>query len=395
MIESVSSWMLPDSSKYRREPARPLELRQANFDAQFDHLSVFYDCFRISSTRAMLIGPPLNRFAGILDSLRILSLPGGKRCRFDVQHKFTQAFANRRTDNLCRVLVEVPESDTCLQLQAMAGTKVVQIRPNAREVFRGRRVIFTLSRNNHPGWICDWMRFHRDVQAADAVLLYDNDSTAYSLNALLEQMKQVSGFQVICVVAWPYKYGPQGIGRGTWDSAFSQDGAMEDARWRFLSEAYGVLNCDIDELALSTEGNIFDKAAASPAGCVRFQGRWVTPPVGRGSDSEEGMPRHQESTYQILPQWRWKGLRPKDRKLCPPKWAVVPNRCPAEAHWSVHEIVGQRARAMKQDDTCYRHFTRIGTNWKNNRQSIEQSALRHQREDRELLQAFARVRWQN
>jgi len=163
---------------------------------------------------------------------------------------------------------------------------------------------------------------------------------------------------------------------------------MEDARWRCLADAYGVLNCDIDELALSREGNVFDKAAASNAGYVRFAGRWVTPSV----TPAETAPRHRESTSQLLPQWRWSGLRPKDTKLCPTKWAIAPNRCPPEAHWSVHEIVGVRTTAMKPDDTCYRHFTRIGTNWKNNRHSIERDV--RQKVDTELQQAFARVRWE-
>ena len=338
----------------------------------------------------MLIGPPLTRFEGILDSLKIHALPTGSECRYEVHHKFTTAFANRRTDNLCRILIEVSEDDTCLQLQTIAGSKVLDIRPSARQIFRGRRVLFTLSKNNHPTWICDWMRFHRDLHAADAVLLYDNGSTIYTAEALLEKMKQVSGYSSIYVVSWPYKYGPQGVGRGTWDSAFSQDGAMEDARWRYLADAYAVLNCDIDELAVSAEGNIFDQAAASAAGYVKFCGRWVT---SRNGEEAEMIPRHQQSTQQLLPQWRWQGLRPRDIKLCPAKWAVVPNRCPANAHWSVHEIVGMRTREMKCEETSYRHFSRISTNWKNNRKSIEYCDPRRQKEDTRLQQAFARVKW--
>src|SRR5271156_1541494 len=98
MIDPVSSWVLPEDSQYRREPARPPQLRQANFDAQFDWTTVFYDCFRVADTRAMLIGPPLNRFSGILDSLKIQFMSTGKPCPYEVQHLFTTGFANRRTD---------------------------------------------------------------------------------------------------------------------------------------------------------------------------------------------------------------------------------------------------------------------------------------------------------
>jgi hypothetical protein len=235
------------------------------------------------------------------------------------------------------------------------------------------------------------MRFHRDLQNADAVLLYDNDSTAFTASSLLEAMKQVSGFKVVCIVKWPYKYGPQGIGRGTWDSAFCQSGALEDARWRFLADAHAVLNCDIDELALSDEGNLFDIAASSTSGCVRFSGRWVNAP--KKNDPGELTPRHRESTYQLLPQWRWRGFRPKDVKSCPTKWAVVPNRCPANAHWNVHEIVGMHARKLNSDVTCYRHFSQISTNWKNKRKDIELSDRVRYKEDVRLRQAFTKVKW--
>jgi Glycosyltransferase family 92 len=388
MIEAASSWVLPESSTFRREPARPAHLRQANFETQFDAFTVFYDCFRLTKTQVMLIGPPLNRFEGVLDSLTITSPSTGSQCHYQVDHQFTTAFVNRRTHNLCRILVDVPEGDATLHLHSNAGDTTLEIRPNPCELFRGKRVLFTLSRNNHPAWICDWMRFHRDLQSADTVLLYDNDSTAYTVESLLAAMNQVSGFDVICVVKWPYKYGPQGIGRGTWDSSFSQDGAMEDARWRFLADAHAVLNCDIDELVLSPGGNVFDRAAGSTSGCIRFSGRWVN----TNSDRGQAEPRHKESTYQLPPRWRWKGVRPKDLNLCPTKWVVVPNRCPAEAHWSVHEIVGMRAQKLKLSETCYRHFRQISTNWKNRRTAIQVSDRMRYKDER-LLEAFASVKW--
>ena len=47
------------------------------------------------------------------------------------------------------------------------------------------------------------MRFHRDLHVADAVLLYDNGSTIYTVETLLQEMNQVSGYSSICVVSWP------------------------------------------------------------------------------------------------------------------------------------------------------------------------------------------------
>lgn len=391
MIETPSSWVLPVNSTYRREPVRPLNRRQPAFDSEFDALTVFYDCFRATATKVMLLGPPLNKFPGILDSLTITAVPSGTKCPFQVEHQCTTTFANRQTQSVCRLTVEVPEGDSSLQLQSTAGSTLMEIRPRACEAFRGKRVLFTLSKNNDPQWIRDWMRFHRDLHHADAVLLYDNGSTNYTPAALLEAMKQVSGFSVVSVVQWPFKYGPQGVGRGTWDSSYAQVGMMEDARWRFLSEAHAVLNCDIDELVLSREVDLFDRTAASPSRYLQFSGRWVNMLADAAQDPST--PRHRESVYQSLPQWRWQGLGPADIKLCPAKWAVVPAHCPANALWSAHEIVGMRANKLKSGDIGYRHFAQISTHWKKQRRAMGPSDLRLHKEDLQLLDAFSKVKW--
>ncbi len=179
----------------------------------------------------MLIGPPLLKFKGVLDSLVIRSLPSGNECRFTVRHQFRQ----------CRITADVGQSDSSLLVCCAAGEAIMAVQPNGCEPFRGRRVLFTLSRDNHPQWICDWMRFYRDVHGADAVLLYDNGSASYPVELLLEAMRKVRGFKTTAIVVWPYKYGPQGFNGSHWDSNFCQDGALEDARWRYLAGADGVL----------------------------------------------------------------------------------------------------------------------------------------------------------
>lgn len=387
--------MLPEDAGYRREPARPVDRRPGDFEALFDARTVFYDCFRVTASQVMLIAPPLNRFAGVLDSLSITSLPTESPCPYRVDHKFATGFAGRQTQTMCRIVVDAPDSDVSLRVKCRAGGTVFEIKPDSSAAFRGRRVLLTLSKNNDLRWICDWMRFHRDLHHADAVLLYDNGSTTYTTASLLEAMSQVSGFKAISVVEWPYKYGPQGIGRGTWDSAFCQDGALEDARWRFLADAYAVLSCDIDELVLPGAESVFDRAAGTAEGHVKFSGRWAVaqaPLLNSSKEAEQKTPRHRDSTLQLLPQWRWQTFRLKDVNVCPAKWAVVPNRCPQAAQWSVHEIVGMRALQSKPRDMSYRHFRQIGTDWKNNRGSRELSGRRHT-EDARLKEAFARVRW--
>jgi hypothetical protein len=289
---------------------------------------------------------------------------------------------------MCEILVEVPEDDSALHVSCEAGASTLPIRANRSDQFRGRKVLYTLSKDNDFQWICDWMRFHRDVQGADAVLLYDNGSTRYAQADLLREMRKVGGFAETLVVDWPFPYGPQGYRGRHWDSNFCQNGAMEDARWRFLADARSVLNCDIDELVISRSGSIFERAASAERGYVSFAGRWVLPPP----ETVAELPLHRDSTIAVGEEWRWANLRFKDVYRCAPKWAVAPAHCPPSSQWSVHAIYGMASRKAPMAATSFRHFRQIGTNWKYDRMSRELYAKRTSI-DASLLDAFARVDW--
>jgi hypothetical protein len=378
-IETPVAWILPENTRARRRTDRPEHLRQEGFMEAFDALTVVYDCFRTSDpARVMLLGPPLKTMPAVLRSLAIAGSPSGRALRFEVRHR----------ERMYEITVEAPATDSALRLRCDAGETTLAIGDNLSRQFRGLRVLYTLSKDNDFRWICDWMRFHRDIHGADAVLLYDNASTRYAPADLLREMRKVGGFSAIAVVDWPFPYGPQGFRGRHWDSNFCQNGAMEDARWRFLGEAQSVLNCDIDELVLTQSGSIFDRALAARRGYVSFAGRWVLPPLERAADP----PVHRESTIQVGEEWRWAGYRLRDTYRCAPKWAVAPAHCPPSAQWSVHAIHGMPARKAAMAEMSFRHFRQIGTNWKYDRTSRELYAKRNS-VDGTLIDTFARVDW--
>ena len=86
-------------------------------------------------------------------------------------------------------------------------------------------------------------------------------------------------------------------------------------------------------------------------------------------------------------------MRLKNVHVCPAKWAVVPGRCPGEAHWSVHEVVGMQGSTLQPSHTAYRHFRKINTNWKKGRTSVDPKLPGTLQEDRALKQAFSKVHW--
>jgi len=317
--------------------------------------------------------------------MTLTGLPSGQKCSYSVRHRLRQ----------CEIFAEVLTTDSDLQVNCEAGQKTIHLRTSQPELFRGKKVLLTLSKDNEVVWITDWMRFHRDAQGADALLLYDNASEKYSLNQLMEEMLQVGGFETIVIVKWPAPYGPQSFKGKYWDSNFCQDGVFEDARWRYLSEAHSVLNCDVDELVVSRNGSIFDLAASADTGYLSFNGRWALSVSDGGvSLGNPGISlRHRDITYQLLPNWRLARFRLSDATLCPPKWVVVPKRCPEEAQWTVHDIRGMSPISGKPQSVIYRHFRQINTNWKYQRAIPELYSPKRHRVDLELRDAFRRVNW--
>jgi hypothetical protein len=343
-----TSLRLPTEAAIKRESTRPLEFRQPGFDEAFDASTLFYDLIlsrHKHGNNLILIGPP---FLNLLPSFwrgRI----GGQRLASTISNYYLR---DRCSD------VWIPNwTGDAVQLELDFGSYRLKPQRAASHLYQGRRVLYTLSRDNEVRWIVDWARFHARNHGANAVLLYDNDSTKYSGEELEKSLKKaLPGFE-INVVHWPFGYGPQGFKGDWWDSDFCQAAAFQDARFRFLGSASSVLNCDIDEFVVSEkEESIFDKTEKSKNGCTIFNGRWIStasvvthPDLNSISDVRHGYFRYLART---------------EAAVCPEKWCVVPGRCKLEEQWGTHTVGGKDHVSSYSDSFSYRHFQGISTNWK-------------------------------
>jgi hypothetical protein len=378
--------LLPHFTRLRREPTRPLPLRDEKFDQQFDATTLFFDAFRCEGgDRIVLLGPPLFNLAPAFAAMSVTALPSQTRCTFELRH----------LDRHMQMWVKAPPGTARLRFAGAFGEFEVEIAAPAASPFRDRRVIFTLSKDNELEWIRDWVRFNRDIHGADAVLIYDNDSTRYTTGELLDAVRSVGGIAEAAVVHWPFRYGPQGtLAKGLWDSDFCQLGAWEHARRRFLANARSVMNSDIDELVLCEDGaSIFDKAERSPFGIARYSGRWVVA-IDDAKPPADALPRHRDFDAVLRPQMqRMRLFLKRDAVSCFPKWTLVPRRCPDRTQWKVHTIGGWPPARLKTSGASFRHFREIGGNWKYERKVRESfDPARHVR-DEALARVFARVDW--
>ncbi len=371
----------------RREPVRPAEFQPPGFADQFDYHTLVYDGFFCRQSEVVLTSPPFLNLLPLFARMNIVAAPSGKSCLYRI----------RNLDRHSQVRVAVPDGTTRISLQAQIGEFDIEPHNDLSDFFAGKRVIFTLSKNNRPQWIKDWISYHRDIHGANAVLLYDNQSTSYSPQQLLAALSAVCGIDRLCVVSWPFRYGPQGLdARRFWDSDFCQYGAWEHARWMFLRRARSAMNADVDELVVAEDGSsVFAAAERSALGVIRYRGHWVHGFQGSTRLASDATPIRVVDFDHYLRhfnEWRF-GFWPKRHNVCAPKWTVVPRRCPDYAQWAPHRITRWLAALPLSRNFSFRHFREIGNHWKYDRSLREVFDASRYAFDQRMRENFSAVQW--
>jgi hypothetical protein len=377
-----------------REPVRPAEYRGAGFAEKYDSSTLFFDAiFSSDGSKIILLGPPFNNLADHVAGFVIVARPSGERCNYEI----------RNMDRHAQMWISVPPGTERISVHSPLGEYEVTPNANQSAFFSDKRVLFTLSKNNRLEWIEDWVRYHRDIHGANAILLYDNKSTEYSEVHLAQRLSQIAGIERVGVVSWPFKYGPLGTVDGLyWDSDYCQAGAFEHARWMYLQAASSVMNNDIDEFVVPMgRRGAFEAAERSWTGYIRYYGSWVTGVLDRTRDATPDAPiRHRDFEYRlkVAPKRRWR-LLPDNSRFCNPKWAVVPRRCPPGTQWLQHYIDnwpgGKRSGLwVTTREFYFGHFREISTGWNHLDRSIRPSFdPKHHVYDAQLRSKLDSVRW--
>ena len=395
---------LPADNGILREPARPIERRVDNFMEKFDFTTLSFDAFFTDCPgKIVLLGPSFLNLSPMMAKAIVTALPSRARCEFRI----------RNMDRHSQMWIDVPTNTTQIVIESDLGHFDITPSANLSHLFEGKRVLLTLSKNNRLEWIQDWVRYNRDIHGANAVLFYDNQSTIYSTDELLAALGAISDLDQVCVVSWPFKYGPLGFGYlDYWDSNFCQYGALEHARWMFLQRARSALNSDIDELIVSKNGqSVFEAAERASTGMVAFHGVWVYGFVDKTiQETFESPIRYTAfdhfltpSSNRVLGLFQRVNTFPTLGGMLNTKWAVVPRKNPANAQWTVHQIYGLRGLYTKfsiDHSFCYRHYREINDNWREltdnwrfdraKRESFDPARFAY---DREIVANFSRVRW--
>ncbi|WGE52753.1 capZD protein [Actinobacillus equuli] len=375
-----NSLIIPNEINLRRKNARADEFIDPTYNEKYDNTSVFYDVFN-NGEKIYLIGPPLLNLEPILD------------CCYAIDSSNNEAKVNVKSLALERTqlsYIELSQLDFIPVLLKFDLSQLtdkehifltVKVGENMNHYFKDSKSLMTLQLNNKLEWIKDWGIFYNKVHNVDTVVVYDNKSTDYSINDIIDSLSQVNHLKNVVVVSWNFKYGPQGkpwTGPNTpWDSDFCQIGALQHMRFRFSLESKGFINADIDELIIPLDDtDLFETLENSELGVVGIEGNTIEGKKSNFAMSSEGVPHF----YHF---WERKvnitgGTR---------KWAGAPRKwddysMQATAHW----VRGINYKADPRFSIG--HFRQINDGWKIQSRTEDYKGADKLRTDYALLSAL-------
>lgn len=243
--------------------------------------------------------------------------------------------------------------------------------------FKGKNTVFILSKNNDLHWITDFTRYHCKAHNLQAALFIDNGSDQYEVPEIADALAR-GGLEHAMLMRLPLRYGARTSktvgGQRSHATEFLQMSLLNIARLRFLRSARAVLNCDIDEFVSTDNGqSIFDRAASSPLGLVRFGGLWRYCDPDLPDGQRPGFADH---------CWA-----PTPEEVCAAKYCVRPRSILGQFPWSVHKLNKLRQNTRYGTTRAkFWHFRRITTSWKSNiRETGAKTPLSH---DPDMAQAL-------
>jgi len=335
-----------------RTPVLPAVARGREFEVRFDHLTLFYDVFRENGETSILaIGPHLpSHFDPDVD-VQFCDLVSGER----LNATYLPSRGHIHGD-MYRIMANAGTSS----LHVSFGNQhaIVAVQPNLSLLFAGRRVLTNRGQNDPIEWLVDWAWFHAREFGFDAIVHYDNGSTAYRAEDVRHALARVPGIEVVVVLPWPYPMEPPhasipATGELFWHQLkdrWAESARLEHQRRRFLERAEMVLVADTDELIIQRNPRlkIDDLFANTEVAWVRFTSEIVV----NTADLPDRLLHHRD-LYWLRDEAAFKT----------PKYLVKPDRCPDEARWWLHDIAWAPGVDVSPDDYFVAHFIALTTGW--------------------------------
>ena len=340
-IAALKPAQLAADDPLQRDRNCPPEAHTPEYDAGYDFRTLFYDCFYRSDKQAViLVCPLLLNLEAILTEGEVAL--DGAAVRPHI----------RRRPRYDEVWLKARHAPSQLSIRYQGRAFDLPIRAAEPELFVGLNCAVTVSKNNKPIWIEDWVRYHAEVHGLEGVVVFDNGSTEYPVERIDEALSRVNGLKRWRVLSAPMPFGSYPLAGKRSHSTFLQTSLLNVARLRFFSQARAVLSCDPDELVQSLGSqSVFDRTCKSVTGYMLFRGEWRV--AGDGPDPV----RHRDHVNI-----------PADAAFQQTKYCINPRGLFGFSHWELHGAVkGALKGYLTREDIKYWHCRQISISWKYDR----------------------------
>lgn len=346
-IASLNGLKLPEEKRFRRNINIPDEGLGEDFFQNYDFHTLFYDAFYVARKRAIcLICPALLNLGTAV-----------RKGVFSANGRVLKVKSISNYKRYSEVWLRCPEKPDRLQFEYDGFKTGIEIASDEIAAFAGLNCAVIKSKDNDLLWIKDWAEYHVKIHGLQGLVFFDNNSSIYEVDNIVESLRSVKGLKKFCVIPTPYSFGVY----SHHETRFLQVGLLNIARLRFLSEASAVLSVDIDELVAPTpEGSVFTSTKRSLLGYLLFRGRWRE--VGEVEAGQ--IVRHSDHIYRL-----------KNDLVKSTKYCICPTRIFGLSHWDIHGAVrGFLKDFMVTNRFEYWHLRQISTSWKYSR-NVQHNAL--------------------
>jgi len=214
------------------------------FDETYDYTTFFCGAFKIGD-KAVLIGPPLLNIKEFIKSNITIT---------DGSNKLT--FNSIEQDRCELTVIDINSDTTELNFYYNESlTLTITLEPIDSK-YNDKSVVFTMQMNETIDSIKTWIKYYRDVFSINGFVIFDNNSTNYSLKELNEGLEDLKVNYEI--VKWPLSHGPIGP---PWDSEYGRICAFQYMKYKYGFNAKCVVNLDIDEFLVCD--NTLDEVSES------------------------------------------------------------------------------------------------------------------------------------
>jgi hypothetical protein len=239
MINNPLIILIPEEWELKRDIRSPKNLYKEftygkTFDETYDYDTLFCGAFKIGNKAILLSPPMLNIKKFIQDNVEVTDGVNPIKLEYCELDR-------------CEITVaDIDDESNSIQFFYNGKMSLEVILDTPSKKYENKKIVFTMQKNETLENIRTYATYYKKIFDIDAVIIFDNQSTHYTLEDIDAELSNVD--VDVEVINWSMSHGPIGP---PWDSEFGRICAFQYLKYKFAFDSKCVVNLDIDEMLIS------------------------------------------------------------------------------------------------------------------------------------------------